>query len=84
MRGCSIENSNGLAIAQVVYAHRDDPLGNLEVSTEAYGEATEIVSGLADRCAGGRLVSVMEGGYDLDALAASVLVHLEALASAPV
>jgi acetoin utilization deacetylase AcuC-like enzyme len=65
-------------------AHRDDPLGNLEVSTEAYGEATEIVSGLADRCAGGRLVSVMEGGYDLDALAASVLVHLEALACDPV
>ena len=60
-------------------AHRADPLAQLEVSTEAYGEATRIVRGIADAHAGGRLVSVLEGGYDLEALADSVVAHLEQL-----
>lgn len=58
-------------------AHRADPLGGLEVSTEAYAEATRIVRGIAERHAGGRLVSVLEGGYELDALAASAAAHVE-------
>jgi acetoin utilization deacetylase AcuC-like enzyme len=62
-------------------AHKDDPLGGLDVSTEAYGQATKIVSELADRWAAGRLVSVLEGGYDLNALAASVVAQLEELAA---
>ena len=60
-------------------AHRADPLANLEVSTEAFGEATRIVADLAERFAAGRLVSVTEGGYDLVALAQSTLTHIEAL-----
>jgi len=60
-------------------AHRDDPLGGLDVSTEAFAEATRIVRGIADRWASGRIVSALEGGYDLDALAASTATHLEAL-----
>jgi acetoin utilization deacetylase AcuC-like enzyme len=60
-------------------AHRRDPLANLEVSTEAYAEATRVVCDLADTWAGGRLVSVLEGGYDLDALADSVVAHLGVL-----
>lgn len=60
-------------------AHRQDPLANLEVSTEAYAEATRIVCDLADRFAGGRIVSTLEGGYDLEALADSVSTHLAAL-----
>jgi len=60
-------------------AHRADPLAQLRVSTEAYGEATAIVRAIADRHAGGRLVSVLEGGYDLDALTASVATHLTGL-----
>ena len=60
-------------------AHRADPLANLEVSTEAYAEATRIAKGLAAEHASGRLVSVLEGGYDLDALADSTLAHLNAL-----
>jgi acetoin utilization deacetylase AcuC-like enzyme len=60
-------------------AHRADPLANLAVSTAAYAEATRILRELAEDQAGGRLVSVLEGGYDLDALAASVATHLEAL-----
>jgi acetoin utilization deacetylase AcuC-like enzyme len=60
-------------------AHRADPLGGLSVSTEAFAEATRIVRGIADRYASGRVVSVLEGGYDLDALAISTATHLEAL-----
>jgi acetoin utilization deacetylase AcuC-like enzyme len=60
-------------------AHRADPLGGLDVTTEAYAEATRVVCDIADRWAGGRLVSMLEGGYDLDALAESVVVHLDAL-----
>ena len=62
-------------------AHRDDPLGGLTVSTEAFAEATRIVRGIADRSASGRVVSVLEGGYDVDALAESTARHLEAFLS---
>jgi acetoin utilization deacetylase AcuC-like enzyme len=60
-------------------AHRADPLGGLRVSTEAFGEATRIVVGLAERLAEGRIVSALEGGYDLPALAESTALHLEVL-----
>jgi acetoin utilization deacetylase AcuC-like enzyme len=60
-------------------AHRADPLGGLEVTTAAFGEATRIVRGIADRHASGRIVSTLEGGYDLDALAASTALHLETM-----
>jgi acetoin utilization deacetylase AcuC-like enzyme len=60
-------------------AHRADPLGGLDVSTGAYVEATLIVCDVADRWARGRVVSTLEGGYNLDALADSVVAHLGAL-----
>ncbi len=60
-------------------AHAADPLANLEVTTEAYAEATRILCDLAARCAGGRLVSVLEGGYDLAALSESVAAHVTTL-----
>ena len=60
-------------------AHARDPLGGLEVSTQAYGEATRILCELAQRRASGRLVSLLEGGYDLDALAESVAEHVTVL-----
>ncbi len=60
-------------------AHVSDPLGGLAVSTEAYGEATRIVRGIADRYANGRVVSVLEGGYDLGGLAACAAEHFAAM-----
>lgn len=57
-------------------AHRRDPLAQLEVSTGAYAEATRIVCELASATARGRIVSVLEGGYDLDALADCVIAHV--------
>jgi len=60
-------------------AHAADPLANLEVATEAYGEATRLLRQMADEACGGRLVSVLEGGYDLAALADSATLHLREL-----
>ena len=60
-------------------AHERDPLGGLAVSTEAFAEATRIVMGIAADHAGGKLVSVLEGGYDLDARAESAAAHVETL-----
>ncbi len=50
-------------------AHKDDPLGGLKRTTEGFAEGTRLVKALADRTASGRIVSVLEGGYNLDALA---------------
>jgi acetoin utilization deacetylase AcuC-like enzyme len=60
-------------------AHTADPLGGLNVSTDAFREATRLVLGIASRYCEGRLVSILEGGYDLDALAESAAAHLELL-----
>ena len=60
-------------------AHARDPLSGTQVSTQAYAEFTRRLVELAERTAGGRLVSLLEGGYDLDALASSVAAHVAAL-----
>ncbi len=60
-------------------AHRNDLLGRMNVSTEGYAELTRIARGIAKQCCRGRLVSVLEGGYQLDLLAESVEAHLRVL-----
>jgi len=60
-------------------AHRADPLANIELSTGFFGWMTERMMEVADKHAGGRLVSLLEGGYDLDALARCVAIHLSVL-----
>jgi acetoin utilization deacetylase AcuC-like enzyme len=60
-------------------AHRDDPLANLELVELDFAWATLRLMDLADRHAKGRLVSVLEGGYDLRALAQSAAAHVLAL-----
>ncbi|MFH1038331.1 MAG: histone deacetylase, partial [PVC group bacterium] len=60
-------------------AHRRDPLASMDLTDEGYGRLTALVAGIAREHASGRLVSVLEGGYDLDALAASVAAHVQAL-----
>ncbi|MBN9540772.1 MAG: histone deacetylase family protein, partial [Alphaproteobacteria bacterium] len=63
-------------------AHRRDPLAQLDVETEDFVWLTEELLAIADRHAQGRLVSVLEGGYDLAALAESVSTHVRALMAA--
>ncbi|MCE9607079.1 MAG: histone deacetylase [Planctomycetia bacterium] len=60
-------------------AHKDDPIGSLELETEDFTELTKLVRNVADVHCEGRLVSLLEGGYDLAALADSVAVHLRGL-----
>ncbi len=61
-------------------AHAEDPLANLNLREDDYRWVTQFIVAMANQYAGGRVVSALEGGYDLDALARSVTVHLEALA----
>ncbi len=62
-------------------AHEDDPLAEINLSEEAYQRMTEVITRLASECCEGRLVSVLEGGYNLNSLSASVDKHLRALMS---
>jgi acetoin utilization deacetylase AcuC-like enzyme len=61
-------------------AHRRDPLGGMRVSEQAYGEITRRIVETAERHASGRVLSLLEGGYDMEGLAASVDEHVRALA----
>jgi acetoin utilization deacetylase AcuC-like enzyme/formylglycine-generating enzyme required for sulfatase activity len=60
-------------------AHENDTLGGMKITTEGYGKLTRIVKSIADQCCQGRLVSVLEGGYGLKGLAASVQTHIRVL-----
>ncbi|MEQ8486267.1 MAG: histone deacetylase family protein [Pseudomonadales bacterium] len=62
-------------------AHRLDPLGGLGLTEEDFRWVTRLIVDAAAATAGGRVVSTLEGGYDLTALAASVAAHLEVLAA---
>jgi acetoin utilization deacetylase AcuC-like enzyme len=59
--------------------HRRDPVGNLGLETEDFAPLTGAVLDIAAAHAGGRVVSVLEGGYDPDATAESVVLHLETM-----
>jgi acetoin utilization deacetylase AcuC-like enzyme len=61
-------------------AHRLDPLGGMNVTEQAFGALTTRIVECATRHCGGRVFSLMEGGYDLEGLAASVDEHVRALA----
>jgi acetoin utilization deacetylase AcuC-like enzyme len=63
-------------------AHRDDPLAQLRLDESDFGWATEALCALAERSCQGRVVSALEGGYDLDATARSAAAHVRALMSA--
>ncbi|MEE4117510.1 MAG: histone deacetylase family protein [Paracoccaceae bacterium] len=59
--------------------HADDPLANLRLTEDDFIWITGRICDVAEASAGGRLVSTLEGGYDLGALAASVAAHVEVL-----
>ena len=60
-------------------AHVDDPIGGLSVTTKGYFDISNILVKLADEVCHGKIVSALEGGYNLKALAESVEAHLLAL-----
>jgi acetoin utilization deacetylase AcuC-like enzyme len=63
-------------------AHRDDPLAQIELVEPDFAWATAKLVDVADKHAGGRVVSTLEGGYNLDALAKSSAAHVEVLIEA--
>ena len=63
-------------------AHADDPLAQLNAREADFVWLTDRLLETADRHSGGRVVSLLEGGYDLDALANSVAAHLRCLVRA--
>ena len=63
-------------------AHEADPLANLRFVEQDFAWGTEQLLEVAERHAKGRVVSMLEGGYDLTALARSVAVHVKGLMDA--
>ena len=63
-------------------AHRDDPLAELELVENDFTWVTQSICQIARMCSGARVVSVLEGGYDLEALARSSAAHVRALMEA--
>ncbi|MBP8297870.1 MAG: histone deacetylase family protein [Burkholderiales bacterium] len=60
-------------------AHARDPLAQLRLQAEDFGWITAELVAIAERHAGGRIVSTLEGGYDLQGLSASCVAHVTAL-----
>jgi acetoin utilization deacetylase AcuC-like enzyme len=60
-------------------AHAADPLAGMNLTTEDFAWVTEKLCDLADRHCAGRVVSALEGGYDLEALGASAAAHVKVL-----
>jgi acetoin utilization deacetylase AcuC-like enzyme len=60
-------------------AHASDPLAQLQLATDDYAWVTDAACAVADRHAEGRVISTLEGGYDLKALASSGAAHIERL-----
>jgi acetoin utilization deacetylase AcuC-like enzyme len=61
-------------------AHVDDPLANICLSTEFYGWMSARLMEIADKHCGGRLISLLEGGYNVNKLPHCVAQHLQVLA----
>jgi acetoin utilization deacetylase AcuC-like enzyme len=60
-------------------AHEHDTLGGMRVTAAGFGKLSRVVKRIAEECCAGRLVSVLEGGYGLEGLAASVEAHIRVL-----
>lgn len=63
-------------------AHQDDPLAQLNWSVDTFARLTELITQAAQTLCKGRVVSVLEGGYDLDALALCARAHVQSLIKA--
>lgn len=60
-------------------AHRQDPMAQIRLQDNDYGWVTEVLMDIADRHCDGRLISVLEGGYELDALGRAAFAHVKTL-----
>ena len=58
-------------------AHKDDPLASIQLVEADYEWITREIMDIADTCCNGKIVSALDGGYNLSALAASVAAHVK-------
>jgi acetoin utilization deacetylase AcuC-like enzyme len=70
---------NAILLSSGFDAHRRDPLGGMNVTEGAYGEITRRIVECAERHCEGRILSLLEGGYDMEGLTSSVAEHVNAL-----
>jgi acetoin utilization deacetylase AcuC-like enzyme len=63
-------------------AHRTDPLGQLKLEDDDFASMTRTIKDWASESCGGRIVSCLEGGYNLKTLGESVKAHVKVLQSA--
>ena len=78
-RGLSDYRPELIVISAGFDAHYRDPLANINLEEEDFAWATQKLMDVADRFCGGRVVSMLEGGYDLQALGNSAAAHVTAL-----
>ena len=64
-------------------AHAEDPVGDLGLEVEDFDQLTREIVAVADTHAEGRIVSLLEGGYNVPILAGCVVTHLHALGAEP-
>jgi acetoin utilization deacetylase AcuC-like enzyme/formylglycine-generating enzyme required for sulfatase activity len=60
-------------------AHKNDLLGGMKVTEQGFSQMTRVVKDIAEKCCNSRIVSVLEGGYNLQALASCVEAHIRVL-----
>jgi acetoin utilization deacetylase AcuC-like enzyme len=60
-------------------AHKNDPLAQVQLTTDCFGKMTQMLMEVAEDVCDGRLLSMLEGGYDYDALSDSVQLHIQTL-----
>jgi acetoin utilization deacetylase AcuC-like enzyme len=63
-------------------AHKDDPLGDIKLTSESFYKLTKEVVNFANLHCEGKIVSTLEGGYEFDSLAESARYHVQALLEA--
>jgi acetoin utilization deacetylase AcuC-like enzyme len=71
-----------LVISAGFDAHREDPLAQIRLETDDFAWITDALCAVARKHSSGRVVSMMEGGYDLESLAASAAAHVRGLMQA--
>ncbi len=76
---CSRLRPAMLVLAAGFDAHRSDPLGGMSMTEEGYKRLTAIAVSVAETWTGGRIMSFLEGGFELEALAKSSRIHAEEL-----
>jgi acetoin utilization deacetylase AcuC-like enzyme len=64
-------------------AHKNDPLGDINLSTEFFGWMTKVLQEKAEKYSAGKLISLLEGGYNLKMLPLCIAEHLKVMAGIP-